>query len=314
MSLFILGSFVLSCSAKVACWPRPGESLRALAFMAEPGGKGLNLAVGARRLGAAVDGLLATGEDLFGEMARAALAQADLPPTMLKRYAGQTGAGVGFTNAQGENCLAVYPGANLALSAADVAACSEQVRAARMTLAQFEIADAPVIEAFRTARACGARTLLNPSPLRRIDPRLWESTSILVVNAVEAAQLATGPEAGQARPPPTTWDEAGEIARHLLARGPETVIVTLGAGGALARQRGADALCQQAFLVDSVDTLGAGDAFTAGLAVGLDEGRTLEESLRRACACGALVSRKLGVLAALPTAGELEEFLSRSGA
>jgi ribokinase len=278
--------------------------------MMEPGGKGFNLAVGARRLGATVDGLLATGDDGFGEAAQDALAQADLPPTMLRRYAQKkTGAGVGFINAQGENCLAVYPGANLALSAADVAACAQQVSRASMTLAQFEIADAPIIEAFRTARACGTRTLLNPSPLRRLDQRLWESTSILIVNAIEAVQLTSAPEAGRASPIPATWDEASEIAGRLLARGPEMVVVTLGAGGALARQRGKSPLCQQAFPVDSVDTLGAGDAFTAGLAVSLDEGRTLEDSLCRACACGAMVSRKLGVLAALPTIDELERFL-----
>ena len=277
--------------------------------MVEPGGKGFNLAVGSRRLGAVVDGLLATGNDLFGQVAQAALTQADLPQAMLKRYAQQTGAGIGFTDAQGENCLAVYPGANLELSAADVAACSEQISRATMTLAQFEIADAPIIKAFQTARACGVSTLLNPSPFRMIDQRIWENTSILVVNAVEAAQLIANLETGRASPPPVTWDDAAEIAGRLLARGPEIVVVTLGAGGALARQREGSTLRQKAFSVDSVDTLGAGDAFTVGLAVSLGEGRTLEDSLYRACACGALVSRKLGVFAALPTAEELERFL-----
>lgn len=311
MSLFILGSFVVSCSAKVASWPRPGESLRADALVVEPGGKGFNLAVGARRLGAVVDGLLATGTDLFSEFALAAVNQADLPPTMLRRYVDKTGAGVGFINAQGENCLAVYPGANLALSAADVAACSQQVRRAAMTLAQCEIADAPIIEAFRTARAGGARTLLNPSPLRALDQRVWDSTSILVVNAVEAAQLASQVGRSWAGLAPATWNEASAIANHLLARGPEMVVVTLGTVGALAQRRGMRAVCQEAFPVDSVDTLGAGDAFTAGLAVSLGEGRTLEDSLRRACACGAMVARQPGVFTALPTADELEQFLAQ---
>jgi len=303
---------VLACSAKVTSWPRPGESLRAESLSVEPGGKGFNLACGARRLGAVVDGLLAVGDDLFGEVARATLAQADLPQTMLRRHAEKTGAGVGFTNAQGENCLAVYPGANFELSANDVETCSRQISRAAMTLAQFEIADAPIIKAFRTARTCGASTLLNPSPFRKLDQRLWDSTSILVVNAIEAGQLATSLEGGLARPPPSTWADASAIAGNLLGRGPEMVVITLGVGGALAQRRGESAVRQEAFHVDSVDTLGAGDAFTAGLSVSLGEGRPLEDSLRRACACGAMVSRKFGVFAALPTAGELAQFLARA--
>lgn len=317
MSLFVLGSFVVSCSAKVAAFPRAGESLRARALTVEPGGKGFNQAVGARRLGAEVDGLLAVGDDLFGQFAQAAVAQADLPSAMLRQYPAKTGAGVGFINTRGENCLAVHPGANLELSAADVAACAAQISRAAITLAQFEIADAPIIEAFRLARAAGASTLLNPSPLRPLDPQLWESTSILVVNAIEAAQLAASLGGDDDAPlrPPTTRDEATAIARRLLALGggPEIVIITLGPGGAIARQRDQSPIYQDAFQVDGVvDTLGAGDAFIAALAVSFHESRSLESSLRRACASGALVASRTGVFTALPTAQELQRFLSRT--
>jgi ribokinase len=65
-----------------------------------------------------------------------------------------------------------------------------------------------------------------------------------------------------------------------------------------------------AFPVRPVDTLGAGDAFSAGLAAALVEGRPFEECLRRAAACGALATRRIGVLAALPTRAELERFLA----
>jgi sugar/nucleoside kinase (ribokinase family) len=108
-SLFVLGSVVVACSATVAALPEPGESLRADAFKAEAGGKGLNLALGALRLGASVDGLFAVGNDLFADFARSAFVEAGLAPAMLRSYNAVTGAGIGFTDARGENCLAVYP-------------------------------------------------------------------------------------------------------------------------------------------------------------------------------------------------------------
>ena len=65
--VFVLGSFVAACSAKVARLPVAGESLFASNFVLEPGGKGFNLAAGTRRLGLATDGLLAIGDDLFAD-------------------------------------------------------------------------------------------------------------------------------------------------------------------------------------------------------------------------------------------------------
>ena len=80
-SIFVLGSFVVSCSAKVSRFPRPGESLAADIVTIEPGGKGLNLAVAARRLGAGVDGLLAVGDDIASAFAAPALAKFFTPGT-----------------------------------------------------------------------------------------------------------------------------------------------------------------------------------------------------------------------------------------
>jgi ribokinase len=311
-SVFVLGSFVAACSAKVTHLPQPGESLRAEAFTLEAGGKGLNLAMGTHRLGASVDGLLAVGSDLFAQLAEPALLRAGLPLTMLRRYDGPTGSGIGFTDAKGENCLAVYPGANLRLSAADVKAARPAISQAKLVLAQFEIADEPITEAFALARSSGTTTLLNPSPYRPIAPNILAHTTILVLNRVEAARVAATLGASQVGDT-TSTDSLAALGMHLLDRGPESVIITLGADGALLCRREAAPLHQPAFAVESIDTLGAGDAFSSGLAVGLIEGRPWEECLRRAASCGAVATQRLGVFDALPTRAELETFLrSRS--
>jgi ribokinase len=304
-SLFVLGSFVVACSAKVSHLPQPGESLRAEAFTVEPGGKGFNLALGTRRLGAKVDGIFSIGTDLFSQLARSAFAQAELSPSMLRQANSKTGSGIGFTDARGENCLAVCPGANLLLSAQDIRSVEQAVRGAGLVLAQFEIRDEPILAAFALAREAGTLTLLNPSPYRPIDSRILENTSILVLNRVEAVQLAESFGSGAEE----ALDGLDDTAAKLLEQGPELIVVTLGSEGAVAYRRGVPPLHQVAFTIDTVDTLGAGDAFTAGLAVGLLQRRPLSECLQRAAACGAIVCMGVGVFDILPSSEELDFFL-----
>jgi ribokinase len=256
-----------------------------------------------------VDGLMAVGDDALAGLAEPALRRADLPVGMLRRFPGATGAGIGFTDAAGENCLAVFPGANARLGAAEVREAAERISSAALVLAQFEVGDAAVAETFRIARRAGVRTLLNPSPFRMPPPEILGETAILVVNAVEAASFGAAlglpvPEAGAG---PVGWDG---LAEGLLALGPELVVITLGAEGAVARPANGPILVQPAFPVPAVDSLGAGDAFAAGLAVGLAEGRPLGESLRRAAACGACVVRRKGVFDALPDRTALAAMLA----
>jgi ribokinase len=337
ISVFVLGSFIVACSAKVSRFPRQGESLRAEALTVEAGGKGFNLMVGAGRLGVDVDGLLAIGDDAFSQFAPPALARAGLPPHMLRTYRAETGSGIGFIDPSGETCLAIHPGANLLLSGADVRAAADAVKGAKLILAQFEIGDEPIIEAFALARAAGVTTILNPSPFRMPPWEILSNTSIIVVNAVEATALAEGllaegigtegpnpegpnpeglgpEEIGIDRPTGIRAADASafdRVAAAVFDRGPQLFIVTLGPKGALAFRPGQARLHQAAFAVDAIDTLGAGDAFTAGFAAGLLEERSLSECLRRAAASGALAALRLGVFEALPTRDELEAFLTK---
>ncbi len=300
--VFVMGSFVAACSAKVARLPLPGESLLASHFVLEPGGKGFNLAIGTSRLSVAVDGLLAIGNDFFAALAADALNKAGLPQNMLLRFEGATGAGIGFIDAAGENCLAVYPGANARLSAADVSQAAPRIRGAKLLLAQFEIADAPIETAFRLARQAGAATLLNPSPYRPIQPEILRHTSILVVNRVEAGCLAAqyGLDTG-ALP---------RLAPLLFANGVATLVVTLGAQGAWLCDQHSAPQTIPAFPAEVIDTLGAGDAFIAAFAAAYIAGLTLPECARHGAAAGACATEHPGVFKALPNRAQLENRLA----
>ena len=273
-----MGSFVAACSAKVARLPLPGESLLASNFVLEPGGKGFNLIAGTQFLGVAVDGMLAIGDDPFGDFAKAAFARLGLKREMLVAFAGPTGAGIGFIDAGGENCLAVYPGANARLGAPEVKRAAGRISGARLVLAQFEIGDEPIECAFALARQAGGTTLLNPSPYREIPPQILANTSILVVNRVEADCLARqyGFDAA----------DGGALAEILFAEGLRALIITSGAEGARLWEKNVGQSWQPAFPAEVVDTLGAGDAFIAAFAAGFAAGLSLAQCLRWGAAAG----------------------------
>jgi ribokinase len=312
--LFVVGSFVAASAAKVETLPKPGESLTAHAFALEPGGKGFNLAVAGRRLGAAVAGILAVGDDMLSGLAAPALERARLPGEMLHRLPGSTGAGIGFIDARGENCLAVFPGANARLGASDVREKRSAIAKADITLAQFEVRDEPIIAAFEIAREAGKTTLLNPSPFRKLDHRLLALTTILVFNAHEAAAMAS--DLTGASSPVFQVHGLAEIqafAEAVMAIGPEIVVVTLGQGGAVFCRSKHPPLHQPSFPVVAIDTLGAGDAFAAGLAASLAEGQPPEKAMAFASACGAILAGSWGVFDTFPDRAAVEAFLLSHG-
>jgi ribokinase len=304
VSLYVLGSLVVACSAKVERFPMPGEAVAAEAFTVEIGGKGFNVAVGAQRLGVRVGGLLAIGDDALSHLAEQAVLQAGLPGRMLRRFPGVSGAGVGLTDRRGETSVAVFSGANRLLSGAEVAEDAAAIRSAPFVMAQFETGDGPIEEAFALARSAGGRTVLNPSPFRPVSRRILRATSIIVCNRVEASCLAQACGLGLGS------DGEERLAEWLMREGVEIFVVTHGGEGAVAYPHGGPPIRQAALPVEVVDTLGAGDAFTAGLLSGLIEGRSLQGSLERAAACAALVCAGNGVLERLPDLSKVHSFLS----
>lgn len=307
--LFVIGSMVMACTARVVRAPRAGESVRADALKVEPGGKGFNVAVAARRLGLAVDGLFAVGDDAFGLLAAQAFAAQRLPSSLLLMLPGGTGAGIGLIDRDGENRIVVHPGANDALDAAHAEAAAARIAAARFVTAQFEVGDAVIAAAFAVARTAGATTLLNPSPFRPIATPILERTDILVINASEAAALAV--ELG------VDWEDAGEraettLAQALFARGISRLIVTRGAAGATLHDHRGVRRHQPGFRVLAADTVGAGDAFVAGWVRALANGENDAAALRWAAAAGALATTRFGVLDALPDMAALRGLLQGS--
>lgn len=301
-TIFVIGSMVMACTARLDRLPEAGESVRASAFRMEPGGKGFNVAVSALRLGAAVDGLFAVGDDPAGMFARTAFVAVGLDPRLLLTLPGSTGAGVGLIDAAGDNRIAVHPGANEALVGAHARAAAERIAAADLVTAQFEVGDDVIATAFALARAAGVRTLLNPSPFRPIAPEILDRTDILVVNRAEAAALAS--EMGITPP-----QADRRLAAALFDRGLAMLVATAGDAGATLYEPGGQ-WHQPAFHISAVDTTGAGDAFIGGLARVLAASGDRGLALRWGAASGAITATRFGVVDALPEAADIGRFIA----
>ncbi|BCM26089.1 ribokinase [Methyloradius palustris] len=295
--------------------PVAGETLTASALHIEAGGKGLNVAVGAKRLGAEVDLLLAIGHDVAGDHLLEVLQGEIIDSKHVHRFAENSGHGVGLLDEHGQNMIVIYPGANQLLNSEHVQSAAKALMEADMVYAQLEVNIEAVSAAFVMAKQAGVQTMLNPSPWQPLSTQLLANTDILVVNEVEAVDLLslTMPlekvslEASTAQLQPaieTFWHSwSGSL-----------LVVTLGALGSIAFQRTQAPIQVAAFEVGALDSIGAGDAFASGLCVALNGNQCLKQALTFANACGAIVASKSGVLNALPTAATVATFLESATA
>ncbi len=313
---FVLGNFVQACCWSVPRLPLPGETLVATGVHIEPGGKGLNVAVCLQRLGALVSTLIGCGSDAAGEQLLALLQREGVDTAHVHRLAGASGWGSGWIGADGQNAIAVFPGANLLLTSEHVALAHNAISTAQLVYGQFETSLPAVEAAFAYAHAHGIVTVLNPSPWQTPPQDLRANTHSLIVNEVEAQGLLalSAPLAGLAT------DCAQSVAPALelfWAQWPaaQRLVVTLGAMGCLAFERSAAQSCWHAAApaVHAVDSVGAGDAFASGYCAALLAGCGLAEALHWGNACGAHLASQAGVLGALPDTQTLQKILKLHG-
>lgn len=247
----VFGSVHMDLIAHAERLPEKAASGLAHGFSMGLGGKGGNQAGECATAGAEVFMVTQLGDDEFGRTMLAQLKSRGVDCTRVVLAEGmQTGASTVLTAPEGYSSL-IYPGAAAAMKVEDVAARVESLRPLDMVLLQLELPTALSLAAATAAKNVGAHVVLNASPVLSLNNdlrRLLELTSLLVVNEAEAAAL--GGIAG--------------IEKMTDAQ----VVVTLGARGSLASD-GRQTWTQAALPVTVKSTVGAGDAFLAGLCASL---------------------------------------------
>lgn len=302
--IVVVGSLNMDLVVQVPTIPAPGETVLGNNFVTIPGGKGANQAVAAARLGANVSLIGRVGRDAFGEQLLANAQREGIDVTHVGRdETVASGVAMIAVDANGQNSIAVASGANFCLTAA-------HVREAWAGLGQVDLLVMPLetkLETIETAvslaNQSGTKVILNPAPAQKLPPHILAGVDVLVPNEPETAQLTGLPINTQA--------ETQQAARQLLHMGVGNVVLTLGSRGALALT-GADGQFTQVdpYAVQVVDTTAAGDAFVAGLAVGLGEGKPLVEAVRFANAVGALAVTKQGAQPGMPTRADVNNLFS----
>ncbi len=292
----VLGSLNMDISVTVARLAGPGETVLGSAARLQPGGKGANQAVAAARLGASVRMAGCCGDDDFGRTLRSALETAGVDVAAVRILAGvPSGLALITVDATGENSITVAPGANGLAGPPEAAASAAADCDALILSAEIPV---PVLAAaLDRARSAGVMTVLNLAPAPpEAAGLLAAGADWLIVNAPEAGAIL-----GRA-----VTDVAGAqaAAADLAAAGGGHAVITLGRDGAvladpvLADRGGA--LAVPGFSVESVDSVGAGDAFVAALGVAVASGVAPPEAVRLACAVAATAVTRPGAQDGLP--------------
>jgi ribokinase len=290
----VLGSTNLDLIGTVSRIPKPGETVPGGKFSMAAGGKGANQALAARRAGAEVRMFAAAGSDSFADEALKLLLADGVDLSRVRKVEGPTGIAMIFVDTEGENVIAILPGANGTMSAADADAALDGLGIGSVLMLQQEIPQAATERALELAKAQGVVSILNTAPFLPTTKAVAERASIVIANETEF-QLLSGAGLDRLDAAMADWARAQN----------QTVIVTLGGEGArAATPEGSFAV--PALKVEPVDTVGAGDTFCGYLAAGLDRGRGLEEAMRRAAVAASLACLTPGAQPAVPFADAVE--------
>ncbi|MEZ5072191.1 MAG: ribokinase [Bacteroidales bacterium] len=305
--ILVVGSSNTDLIVQVPTLPRPGETVLGGTFATFPGGKGANQAVAAARAGGEVVFIASVGGDAYGKEA-VRIYEAETIQTGHIKVCREKPSGVATITiaANGENAIAVAPGANADLLPADLDRAWEAFSAASTLLIQLETPLETVQKAVDMCKGRNIRVILNPAPGRDLPDSLLAGVQVITPNQTEA-EVLTGIRV-------VDEESARQAATALHRKEIGTVILTLGDQGAFVSDRwsGIQRLVP-GFRVDPVDTTAAGDTFNGQLAVALAEGKPMDAAVRLAHAAAALSVQKLGAQSSIPHRRDTERFLAARG-
>lgn len=274
----VLGSINMDMVYEVESIPKEGETIEAKALNIYSGGKGLNQAIAASRLGGDVFFIGRVGKDDFGSSLVEVLKEEKVETAYIRQSKeAATGRAVIMTDKDGKNCITVLGGANMTLTKKDILAAEKDIVKAKIMVAQFEVPMETILEGFKAAKKGRVTTILNPAPAKNIPEELYAVTDIIIPNETELEKISNKKV--------TSIEEAIEASRVIINKGVKVVIATLGAAGALAVTE-KETIHIKGIKVKAVDTTAAGDSFIGALAYKLSHKEcTLENGLEEIITC-----------------------------
>ena len=294
----VVGSINCDLTTYMAQFPAVNETVMASQSNLALGGKGLNQAIAAARIGNPVTMISCVGNDSFGDLALDYLKDNHIDNQYVRRSNHQkTGTAAIYVSAAAENMIAVSPGANAELSVAAVNEAKQSIINAHCLIAQLEVPLAAVRQALEIAKNAGTKTILNPAPANRACLPLLALADIVTPNETET-ELLTGIY-------PDDEQTALQAAHLLRKHGASTVIITLGEKGSFVLEGDRHALIRPP-KVDAIDPTGAGDVFNGALTSHLANGHDIFSAVERANIAAAISVTRRGAENTAPYTSEIE--------
>ncbi len=253
--IVVVGAINMDTLLNLGQVPQIGETITTKKRATIPGGKGVNQAIGAAKLGAEVYLIGKLGKDYEASILYDFLKSNNVNIEGVSTSAEvATGHAYVYVKDNGESGIVVYEGANNKLSPKDIEIHRNMFENASFCLLQTEINLETVECAAKTAHKCGAKVILKPCAVSEISDGLIKNVDIFMPNRNEIEELCPQKKSLE------------EKAQYFLDRGTKHVIVTLDRDGCYLKNS-EQSIYFEAADFEAVDTTGAADAFASTLAV-----------------------------------------------
>ncbi|KAJ8946165.1 hypothetical protein NQ318_004418 [Aromia moschata] len=304
-NIVVVGSCMIDLVSYAPRLPFPGETIHGSKFVTTYGGKGANQCVAASKLGGKTALVARVGDDIWGKKYIENLKKENVSTLFVKEMP-QVSTGIAqiIVSDSGENQIVIVAGANDELTRQDVENAKTTIKEAAVVVLQLETS---VDIAIKTMELCKGISILNGAPaLGNYNPKLLKLPTIFCVNESEASIFAGIPV--------NSKRDAERAAFELLSKGCNSVLITLGAQGALyVSKREKKCYHFNSPSVKCIDSTGAGDAFIGALAYLLANKKDLLKSIEMSCIIAADSVTRQGTQISFPDSDILKtlEHLSR---
>ncbi|HDK3048541.1 TPA: ribokinase [Staphylococcus aureus] len=297
----ILGSTNVDQFLTVERYAQPGETLHVEgAQKAFGGGKGANQAIATARMQADTTFITKIGTDGVADFILEDFKVAHIDTSyIIKTAEAKTGQAFITVNAEGQNTIYVYGGANMTMTPEDVINAKDAIINADFVVAQLEVPIPAIISAFEIAKAHGVTTVLNPAPAKALPNELLSLIDIIVPNETEA-ELLSGIKV-------TNEQSMKDNANYFLSIGIKTVLITLGKQGTYFATKNQSQHIE-AYKVNAIDTTAAGDTFIGAFVSRLNKSQdNLADAIDFGNKASSLTVQKHGAQASIPLLEEVNQ-------
>ncbi|MEA2021290.1 MAG: ribokinase [Candidatus Caldatribacteriota bacterium] len=292
--VLVFGSINIDFVSFSSRYPQPGETLVSNDFGIFQGGKGANQAIALSKLGVPTLMLGKVGKDMLGDFALSSLQKNGVDTAGISKcQTTSTGSASIWVNAEGQNSILIYQGANGEVDENIIIRHEKLFTDTSCFLTQFEVPLESILLSLKFARKHGLKTFMDPAPVRKINNNnIWELVDYLFPNEIELREL-------------TQTDDILSAIHILKSRGVKEVIVKLGKKGAGYEDGGKLILFPAVPVEQVIDTTGAGDCFVAGFLYGMMQQNDITQAIKIGNLTASYSIRRKGAAISFPDKFEI---------